>query len=175
VKTVFHKRALALVFGCALVGCNASDKTGSEVTPDKLQINGDKIVRPLSVQKGNAQRGRVLFTQREAGHCVLCHQVDGLDIAFQGGVGPDLSQIGARFSAQQLRLRIVDYSQIKPDALMPSYYKSAGLHQVEGRYAGKTVLSAQEIEDIIAYLLTLGSDNLSSDNLSSDNLGFGAK
>jgi len=162
VKTVFHKRALALALGFTFAGCYPSDKTGSDTPPDKVQINGAKIVRPLSVQAGNAQRGQALFAQREAGHCVLCHQIDGLEIAFQGGVGPDLSQIGARFSAEQLRLRIVDYSQIKPDALMPSYYKSAGLHQVEGRYAGKTVLSAQEIEDIIAYLITLGSDNLGS-------------
>ena len=94
--------------------------------------------------------------QREGGHCILCHQVKGLEADFQGNVGPELSDVGARLSAGQIRLRIVDASRINPDIVMPSYHRVKDLRQVAPEFADKPVLSAQEVEDLVSYLETLG-------------------
>ena len=112
----------------------------------------DVITEPLEGAIGNTDNGAALFAARTGGHCVLCHMVGGLDAEFQGNLGPDLSAVGSRLTPAQLRLRIVDYDRVKPGTTMPPYYRTNNLHQVAPDYAGKTLLSAQDIEDIIAYL-----------------------
>lgn len=120
----------------------------------------DIMLNPLNELVGNVQSGAVSFAAREGGHCVLCHTVNSLDAEFQGNVGPNLSAVGSRLSAAQLRLRIVDYDRVKPGATMPSYYRTEGFNQAAPEYAGKTLLPAQDIEDIIAYLGTLKDESL---------------
>ena len=97
-------------------------------------------------------RGQTLFISRDEGHCVLCHQIEGLDAEFQGDVGPALTAVGDRLSPAQLRLRIVDYQLVLPGALMPSYHRNHDLYQVGEAFQGETILSAQDVEDIVAYL-----------------------
>lgn len=116
------------------------------------QITGDTINTPLTSHTGDALRGAKVFATRDQGHCVLCHMVSGLDAEFQGNLGPDLSQVGDRLSPAQLRLRIVDYQRVRPGTVMPSYFRNHDLHQVGSDFQGKTILSAQEIEDLVAYL-----------------------
>lgn len=115
-------------------------------------ISGDALVEPLTKTAGDAIRGEKLFVAREEGHCILCHKVDALEAEFQGDVGPDLSFVGDRLNAGQLRLRIADYQLVRPGALMPSYFRTHDLHQVGEAYVGETVLTAQQVEDIVAYL-----------------------
>ncbi len=110
---------------------------------------------PLAQVAGSPQQGERIFVEREAGHCVLCHQVQGLDAPFQGNLGPDLTGVGSRLSAAQIRLRVVDASRLNPDTIMPPYYRSAGLEQVATDYRGQTVLSAEQIEHLVAWLATL--------------------
>ncbi len=110
---------------------------------------GDAIDVPLAVA-GDAQRGRAVFLQREQGHCVICHAVSGAAPA--GDVGPALDGIGARLTAAQLRQRVVDITQVKPDAAMPAFHRTEGLQRVAAAYAGKTLLDAQQVEDLVAYL-----------------------
>lgn len=110
---------------------------------------------PLIEVVGSPDRGRQIFAQREAGHCVLCHQVEGLEAPFQGDIGPDLSDVGSRLSAAQIRLRIVDASTLNPATIMPPYYRREGLNQVEARYRGQTVLTAEQIEHLVAWLASL--------------------
>jgi sulfur-oxidizing protein SoxX len=98
-------------------------------------------------------RGRELFASREAGHCVLCHAVPGVAIA--GDVGPSLAGVGSRLAPGQIRLRIADITRVNPEALMPSFHRTEGLVRVAPQYAGKPVLSAQQVEDLVAYLGTL--------------------
>ncbi len=124
----------------------------------KLTRIGDTIPAPLTSQDGNTENGARIFLDRETGHCVLCHRVDGLDAEFQGNLGPDLSRVGDRLSAAQLRLRLVDYDAVKPNTPMPSYFRTQDLRQVAPAYKDKTVLSAQDIEDLIAYLSGLTGD-----------------
>lgn len=102
--------------------------------------------------------GRRVFTDREAGHCVLCHKVDELKVPFQGNLGPDLSGIGTRLSSGQIRLRIMDASILNPATIMPPYYRTRGLHRVGDAFAGKTALSARQIEQLVAWLSSLEAE-----------------
>ncbi|HCG69760.1 MAG TPA: sulfur oxidation c-type cytochrome SoxX [Gammaproteobacteria bacterium] len=124
-----------------------------------LRNVGDAIAVPLSDVTGSAEKGEKIFAARDAGHCVLCHQVNGLDAPFQGNIGPALSGIGDRLSPAQIRLRIVDASILNPQTIMPSYYRSEGLHRVDERYEGRTALSGAQIEHLVAYLAQLRSQN----------------
>jgi sulfur-oxidizing protein SoxX len=81
--------------------------------------------------------------------------VAGLDAPFQGDLGPDLSRVGERLSAPQIRYRIVDASRLNPASIMPPYYRTESLHQVAEAYRGKTVLTGQQVEHLVAYLASL--------------------
>ncbi|MEM7460501.1 MAG: sulfur oxidation c-type cytochrome SoxX [Pseudomonadota bacterium] len=124
----------------------------------KDQIVDDGIPVALTDSSGDAARGEVVFADRDQGHCVLCHVVEGLQTPFQGNVGPDLSAIGNRLTDAQLRLRIVDYQIVLPGALMPSYYRKHALYQVQRDYDEATILTAQQVEDLVAYLGQLEMD-----------------
>ncbi len=115
----------------------------------------DATSEPLAAETGRATAGREIFVDRTSGHCVLCHRVSGLDAAFQGDLGPDLSTIGARLSAPQIRYRIVDATRLNPASIMPPYYRTESLVQVAEAYRGKTVLTGQQIEHLVAYLSSL--------------------
>ena len=118
----------------------------------------DRADKPLSAMPGNHQSGKHIFTDRELGHCVLCHSVSSLDVEFQGNIGPDLTAVALRLDKAELRFRIMDYSQVKDNVLMPPYYRLDNLNQVEASYRGKTILSGQQIEDIIAYLTSISNE-----------------
>ena len=118
-------------------------------------LEDDRVPAPLEGAIGSALRGEEAFVDRDAGHCVLCHQVDGLDAPFQGDVGPTLTGIGAIYSEAELRLRVAQIRRVYPDSIMPEYYRVEGLHQVGQEWRGEPALSAQQIEDIVAFLATL--------------------
>ncbi len=122
---------------------------------EPYRIVADGIPAPLVSAPGDAVRGRALIVARESANCVLCHAVPDSALRFAGNVGPSLAGIGKRLSASQLRLRVADNSRVNPASMMPSYYKVAGLHRVAKQYAGKTILTAGEVEDVVAYLGTL--------------------
>lgn len=117
-----------------------------------LAVAADALELPLT-GSGDAQRGRAVFVQREQGHCVICHGLAGMAPA--GNVGPALDNVGARLTAAQLRQRIVDITQVKPDAAMPAFYRREGLKRVAAAHAGKTLLEAQQVEDLVAFLAAL--------------------
>lgn len=103
---------------------------------------------------GDPDRGRVIVSARETS-CVLCHEVPQSGIPLMGNVGPPLAGVGARLSESALRARIVDSSRLDPDTIMPSYHRVDGLRRVAPEYRGKPVLSAAEVEDVVAFLGTL--------------------
>lgn len=120
----------------------------------EYRVDGDAIREPLSAQPGDPARGRDILAGRDA-NCLLCHAVPETGVRFMGNIAPSLSGVGARLSAAQLRLRIVNQSRLNPETVMPSYYKIEGLTRVAAAYRGKPVLSAAQIEDVVAYLQTL--------------------
>lgn len=142
-----------VALGCLPV-LTACGEPAARLVTDGM-IEGDAIPARLSEAAGDPARGARLFAAREAGHCVLCHRVAGLEAAFQGTLGPELSDVGARLSPGQMRLRIADPTRLWPDTVMPSYYRVHGLNQVGAEYRGEPILNAQEIEDVIAYLSRL--------------------
>jgi sulfur-oxidizing protein SoxX len=118
-----------------------------------FEVVGDAIPRPLAAEPGDAARGRSIVVNRDQGGCTLCHEVPG-EKTF-GNVAPTLSGAGAKLSVGQLRLRVADSTRVNPDTPMPAYYRTEGLTQVAQAYRGKPVLSAQQVEDVVAWLATL--------------------
>jgi len=116
---------------------------------------GDSIPASLTGAKGDPARGRAIVANRQVGLCLLCHSGPFPEERFQGNLAPDLTAVGARFSEGEIRLRIVDPTRVNPQSIMPAYYRTEGLERVAPAYRGKTVLTAEQIEDIVAYLSTL--------------------
>jgi len=121
----------------------------------ELQVVGDAIPQALSAVPGDAARGREIVASRQSGLCLLCHTGPFPEDRFQGSLAPDLAGAGSRWSAGQLRLRIADAQRLNPQTIMPAYHRSEGLQRVAPAWQGKTLLSAQQVEDVVAYLLTL--------------------
>lgn len=118
-------------------------------------VVGDAIPASLTGRKGDPVRGRAIVANRQVGLCLLCHTGPFPEERFQGTLAPDLKGAGTRWSEGQLRLRIVDSTRINPATIMPPYYRIDGLTQVAPAFAGKPVLNAEQIEDVVAYLTTL--------------------
>jgi sulfur-oxidizing protein SoxX len=115
----------------------------------------DTIDVPLTDVPGDAVRGRAIVVNRQLGLCLLCHSGPFPEERFQGNMAPDLSGVGARWSEGQLRLRLVDGRRVNPQTLMPSYRRTDGLQRVGAAWQGKAVLSAQQVEDVVAFLRSL--------------------
>lgn len=118
-------------------------------------IDGDAIAQSLTGAAGDAARGRAIVADRQKGLCLLCHTGPFPEQRFQGTLAPDLRGAGARWSEGQLRLRIADSSKLTLMTIMPSYYRIEGLTRVGSAWQDKPVLTAAEIEDVVAYLATL--------------------
>ncbi|MCP3373939.1 sulfur oxidation c-type cytochrome SoxX [Bradyrhizobium cajani] len=130
----------------------AGSAKAEDLVPYK--IVGDGIADSLTGSAGDAARGRTLVLARTT-TCILCHSGPFPETRFQGDLAPDLTGAGNRWSVSQLRLRLVDASRFNPQTIMPSYYRNDDLMRVGRNFVGKPILSAAEIEDIVAYLATL--------------------
>ena len=117
-------------------------------------LANDEIPATLTGAKGDPARGRALVANRQVGLCLLCHSGPFPEERFQGNLAPDLRS-AARLTEGQIRQRIVDPRKAVPDSIMPAYYRTESLTRVAPAYKGKTVLSAEQIEDIVAYLVSL--------------------
>ncbi len=136
-----------------LLGGAAAGFAATVLAQAGFESVGDVIPKPLAAEPGDAARGRSVVVNRDQGGCTLCHEVPG-ETRF-GNVAPPLAGAGAKLSVGQLRLRVADSSRVNPDTPMPAYYRTEGLRQVAVAYRGKTILSAQQVEDVVAYLATL--------------------
>jgi sulfur-oxidizing protein SoxX len=118
-------------------------------------IVGDAIPAPLTGTKGVPANGRKIVMTRQVGLCLLCHSGPFPEERFQGDLAPDLRGAGARWSEGQLRLRIVNAAKLNPNTIMPPYYVIEGLTNVAPSLRGKPLLTAEQIEDVVAFLATL--------------------
>jgi L-cysteine S-thiosulfotransferase len=139
---------VATLLALALTAC----ATTGAVAP--YRISGDGITAPLNAAAPDAERGRKILVSRES-NCILCHAAPETGERFYGNLGPPLSGVGRRLTAAQLRARIVDPLFFNRESIMPAYFRVEGLNRVAETYRGKPVLNAEQIEDVIAYLLTL--------------------
>jgi len=114
------------------------------------------IEKSLTGKAGDPARGRKLAINRKKGNCLACHVVSALkDQPYHGEVAPSLDGVAGRYKPGQLRMMIVNQKKYFPDTIMPAMYKNAGLTRVMGKFKGKSILTAQEVEDILAFILTL--------------------
>ena len=113
------------------------------------------LATSLTGAPGDAARGRTIVADRRKGLCLLCHSGPFPEERFQGNLAPSLAGAGARLGVAELRLRMVDSRKVRADSIMPAYFRAEGLNQVVSAQVGRTILSAAEIEDVVAFLATL--------------------
>ena len=153
------KSALACIAGLAGVALATVAQAGT-VRDDGLkpyEVVGDiAIPKPLTDKPGDPANGRKLVANRKKGNCLACHKIEQMkDFLFHGEIGPELTDIASNMPASEMRLRLVNPKIVNPDTIMPAFYRVDGLYRVMKKFQGKPILTAQEIEDVIAFLVTL--------------------
>ena len=144
-------RGLAAAAAFAMLGCGAGS------AQDALRpytVVGDAIPQSLTGQPGDPARGRAIVIKRET-TCLLCHSGPFPEERFQGDLATDLRGAGRRWTRGELRLRMVDATRLNPATIMPSFYRVDGLNRVGPAWRGKPILTAEQVEDVVAYLATL--------------------
>ena len=140
----------ALAMAIFALGC--APGAAQELVP--YTVSGDAIPKSLTGKPGDPVSGRAIVVRRES-TCLLCHSGPFPDQRFQGDLSPSLGGTGSRWSEGELRLRMVDASRLNPATIMPSFYRIDGLTRVATNFRGKPVLTAEQIEDVVAFLMTL--------------------
>ncbi len=142
--------------GFALAGLVAFAASATLSGAAEYKVEDEAIKASLTGQAGNVDNGKKVFLNRKKGNCLACHVVSSLkDQPFHGEVGPPLDGAASRWSEGELRLRIVNSKLLNEDTIMPAFHRADGLHRVLKKFKGKTMLSAQEVEDVLAYVMTM--------------------
>lgn len=142
-----------LTLGLAAAAALAIPAAAQPLRP--YTVAGDAIGAPLTGKPGDPARGRAIVADRRVGLCLLCHTAPIPEERLQGDLAPGLAGAGERWTEGQLRLRIVDSRALNPATIMPSYYHIDDLHRVGRTWSGAPVLTAGQVEDVVAYLATL--------------------
>ena len=137
-----------IIFGAALSTAAIADNHGYKVVDGAIPAS-------LSGVAGDSAKGRDAAINRKKGNCLACHQMPIPEQQFHGEVGPDLSGVASRYTEAEIRARVVDPKLMNEGTIMPAFYKKDGLTRVLKKFEGKSILSAQEVEDVVAYLMTL--------------------
>lgn len=123
---------------------------------DYKVIDGKSIPSSLTGQPGDATRGREVVTDTKLGNCLACHQISVLeDQILHGNIGPSLAGVASRMGEGEFRLKLVDPGIVKPGTIMPAFYRNRNFHRVMPKYKDKAILTAAQIENVVAFLLTL--------------------
>jgi sulfur-oxidizing protein SoxX len=143
----------AVAAGLAALLTSTGAVSQEELRP--YTIVGDAIPDALTGAAGDPLRGRAIVLDRRLGACLLCHTGPFPEEKFQGTLAPDLSGAGSRWSEGQVRLRLVDPTRLNPNTIMPPYYRVEGLTRVGLTWSGKPILTAEQMEDVLAFLSML--------------------
>jgi L-cysteine S-thiosulfotransferase len=140
----------------AAIACLLSTAAALAQEPIKLDVVDDALPKSLTGAPGSPDAGRKTFVNRTLGNCLACHQVSSLKSEeFHGELGPSLDGVANRYSTAQLRLIVADPKRVFADTVMPAFYKNEGLNRVRPEFAGKPILTAAQVEDVVAFLGTL--------------------
>ena len=127
-----------------------------DIMPMSVAFNDGAVEQSLTGKAGDPAEGRKAFMGRKLGNCLACHEnSDMAEQPFHGEVGPSLDGVGDRWNAAELRGIISNSKEMFPETIMPAFYIDSGYERPLEDFAGKSILSAQQVEDIVAYLLTL--------------------
>lgn len=121
------------------------------------KVVGKSIPKSLTGKPGDPKKGLKTAVNRKKGNCLACHTIPNVKQADHGEIGPPLMGVAKRYKEGELRLRLVNPKKLNPDSIMPSYYRTSGYTRVQKKWKGKTIISAQDVEDILAYLKTLNT------------------
>jgi len=151
------------LMGAASIAIIATAVHAEEILPTNVAFTEGAIEQSLSGKPGDEANGRIIVGDKGQGNCVACHQVSDLaDVPFQGEIGPMLDGAGERWTEAELRGIVSNAKIMFEDSLMPSFYKTEGFIRPGKAYTGKAaddtfgpLLDAQQIEDVVAYLVTL--------------------
>nr|VFK37200.1 MAG: sulfur-oxidizing protein SoxX [Candidatus Kentron sp. SD]VFK41480.1 MAG: sulfur-oxidizing protein SoxX [Candidatus Kentron sp. SD]VFK78489.1 MAG: sulfur-oxidizing protein SoxX [Candidatus Kentron sp. SD] len=147
------------LFSCGLLLMGSVSPRLSAVEMAKeiidYKVEGIGIPASLTGEPGDSDRGRKLAIDRKKGNCLACHRAPVPEEDDHGDIAPDLAHVASRLTVPQLRLRLVDSKRINPATMMPSFYRIDDLHRVAKEFQGKPILTAKEVEDLLAYLSTL--------------------
>lgn len=138
--------ALAVVFGAA--GAQAAELVAYKAT-------ADGIAQSLTGKPGDPVNGKKVAASRRLGNCLACHKMPMPEEDFQGDIGPELNGVGSRLTEPMLRLQIVNSKAVNPETVMPAFYRVEGLFGVRKDHLDKSILTADQVEDVVAYLMTL--------------------
>ncbi len=144
---------MRFAIAAGLAAVLGADAAQAQLRP--FAIVDDAIPQSLTGAPGDPARGRAIVASRQVGLCLLCHSGPFPEERFQGDLAPSLAGAGSRSTEGQLRLRIVDASRLNSATIMPPYYRTDGLDRVAANFRGRPVLTAEQIEDVVAYLMTL--------------------
>jgi sulfur-oxidizing protein SoxX len=149
--------AIGLASSCVVATTALASEASEPIAPDKVAIQDGELAQPLTGKKGDPAAGRKWFVGRKLGNCLACHiNKETSDEQFHGEVGPPLDGVADRYDEAQLRAIVTNSKAVFGDqTLMPGFYRVSGMNRVADKFAGKTILSAQQVEDIVAYLMTL--------------------
>ncbi len=162
VRTVWNAGVAAACLGAA--GLVAGMAAAEDVAPGEVVYEDGAILASLTGVPGDPEAGRAVMSSRGLGNCVACHEVSALaDVPFHGEIGPMLDGAGGRWSEAELRGIVANAKIMFPDSMMPAFYKTDGFTRPGDAFTGKAMdpetfgplLSAQQIEDVVAYLVTL--------------------
>ena len=134
-----------------------SSVSAETVKPADVKIVDGAIAQGLTDKPGDPDAGLKWFVGRKLGNCLACHTNEKLsDQPYHGEVGPPLDGVAGRWSQAELRAIVVNSKEaLSPETIMPGFYRDSGLSRVAKKFAGKTILTAQQVEDVVAYLMTL--------------------
>lgn len=149
---MIHTKIMTAALGLAFAGAFAISAQAAEMA--KFTIVNDTIPASLTGKPGDAVAGRKVVINRKKGNCLACHVMPIPEEQFHGKVGPDLAGVAKRMDEATLRMRVVNPKVLNEGTMMPSFFMT-GQHRVTKKFEGKTILTAQEVEDVIAYLKTL--------------------
>lgn len=144
--------AAAATMALGLVGAAMAGTTG----PDEVKFEDGAIAVSLTGAPGNADEGRKVFANRKLGNCLACHQNEDLRAEpFHGEVGPMMGGVADRWTEAELRGIVVNSKEMFDGTIMPSFYRTVNGARPLEKFEGKTILTAEQVEDVVAYLLTL--------------------
>lgn len=153
---MFKRHAMLPVIALAL--CTAGAVSAGDIAPADIEYkDGRWIEQPLTDVAGDPAAGRKVFVNRKLGNCLACHVNSEIpEQPFHGEIGPSLDGVGGRYDMPMLRGMVVNMKNaLNPESLMPGFYSLDNGSRTLEKFAGKTILSAQQVEDVLAYLKTL--------------------
>lgn len=148
-----------LVLTSAMVALTATGALADTVAPSAVNYVDGEVAMSLTGVAGDPIAGREVFKGRKLGNCLACHvNGDMPEESFHGEVGPPMDGAGSRWSEAQLRAIVTNSKMVFEDTIMPAFYRDAGYNRTLEGFEGKSILSAQQVEDVIAYLQTLNDE-----------------